>query len=195
MALLGKSDLYDWAEDKILTVAAEEIIPHPDYQRHDLSNFDADLAVIRLKKKVTYNKFIKPICLWEGDTDIRQIEQERGTVVGWGKNGKTTSTSKPLLGLQLEIVSESTCLRADPAFQYMTSNRTFCAGNVDGSGPCNGDSGGPLMIERNGRWYLRGIISTSLLDPKTRSCDLGKYVVFTDVAKFHTWIIEQIDNN
>lgn len=50
------------------------------------------------------------------------------------------------------------------------------------------------MIERDGRWYFRGIISTSLLDPKTKSCDLTKYVVFTDVAKFQLWILQHLDS-
>lgn len=189
--LLGKSDLHDWSEDKIITIGVSEIAIHPDYQKSE--TFDADIAILWLKKKVSYNKFIKPICLWDQDDNVQQLEGRMGTVVGWGKNGRTTPASKPLMGIAVEIVSESQCLRSDPAFQFMTSNRTFCAGNLNGSGPCNGDSGGALMIEKDGRWYFRGIISTSLLDPKTGSCDLNKYVVFTDVAKFQAWIADILD--
>lgn len=192
VVLLGKSDLHDWSEDKIITIGVSEIVPHPDYLTHN-STFDADIAILWLKKKVAYNKFIKPICLWDQGDSVTKLEGTMGTVVGWGKNGRTTSTSKPLMGVAVQIVSESQCLRSDPAFQFMTSNRTFCAGNLNGSGPCNGDSGGALMIEREGRWYFRGIISTSLLDPKTGSCDLNKYVVFTDVAKFQSWIVDVLD--
>jgi len=37
------------------------------------------------------------------------------------------------------------------------------------------------------KWFLRGIVSVSLLDTKIR-CDLMSYVVFTDLSKLGDWI-------
>lgn len=64
-----------------------------------------------------------------------------------------------------------------------------------GSGPCSGDSGGGLFIpiddEKRDQWYLRGIISSSLRDPFSKSqCDTSNYAVYTDIAKYLTWVKE-----
>lgn len=37
-------------------------------------------------------------------------------------------------------------------------------------------------------WYLRGVVSLSLMDDDRRTCDLSHFVVFTDVAKFRGWL-------
>lgn len=60
----------------------------------------------------------------------------------------------------------------------------------NGSGPCNGDSGGGFMMLRDGRWTLRGVVSMSIADQGR--CDLSQYLVFTDVSKFSDWILETI---
>ncbi|EFN71523.1 Serine protease gd, partial [Camponotus floridanus] len=82
------------------------------------------------------------------------------------------------------------CLWSDQRFVSFTSNRTFCAGMRDGSGPCNGDSGSGLMLydSSTGRYQLRGIVSRSLFDYNEQTCDLTQYVVFVDVAKYLSWI-------
>lgn len=73
-------------------------------------------------------------------------------------------------------------------FSQLTSDKTLCAGNKKGSGPCNGDSGGGLYLRQGSRWTLRGIVSNSLKDPYTNSCNLNEYVVYTDAAKYSDWI-------
>lgn len=61
----------------------------------------------------------------------------------------------------------------------------------NGSGPCNGDSGGGFVMKRSGRWILRGIVSMSL-SSKEAQCDLNSFVVFVDVAKYLGWIMSVI---
>lgn len=56
-------------------------------------------------------------------------------------------------------------------------------------GPCNGDSGSGFIMNQNGRWMLRGVVSMSISDTKKRTCDLGNYVVFTDASKFLEWLL------
>lgn len=75
----------------------------------------------------------------------------------------------------------------------ITSNRTFCAGSRDGSGPCYGDSGSGFLIQdqKTKRYHLRGIVSLTLFDDKVRTCDLKQYVVYVDVAKHQDWIRKQ----
>lgn len=96
----------------------------------------------------------------------------------------------------MPIVSQEECLRSNEAFYYYTSNRTFCAGNQDGTGPCNGDSGTGMYVYDKilRKYYIRGIVSMSLKDPATRSCDLNNFIVFTDLTPFYGWIIDIIQN-
>lgn len=85
------------------------------------------------------------------------------------------------------------CHWSHPGFVNLTSNRTFCAGMRDGSGPCNGDSGSGLVLfdTTTNHFQLRGVVSRSLLGNEP-SCDLSKLIVFVDVAKYLLWIQEII---
>ena len=50
------------------------------------------------------------------------------------------------------------------------------------------------MFKSGGRWMLRGIVATSLLDFETRTCDVNNYSVYTDVAHFTVWIQNIVEN-
>lgn len=45
------------------------------------------------------------------------------------------------------------------------------------------------------KWFLRGIISSSLYDSVLNSCDAGNFAIFTDVSQFTGWIDAHIRNN
>lgn len=108
-------------------------------------------------------------------------------MVGWGKDENREVSPEPKK-VSTIIVSGETCLRSNDQFSQITSNRTFCAGNRNGQGPCTGDSGGGLMMERNGRWTLRGTVSGALAEANSEDCDLQQYVIYSDIAKFTSWI-------
>ncbi|EFN80793.1 hypothetical protein EAI_06989 [Harpegnathos saltator] len=62
----------------------------------------------------------------------------------------------------------------------------FCAGFMNGSSACDGDSGGGLSFKKNDIWYLRGVISTS--PQKDDHCDFNSYVAFTRISVYLEWI-------
>uniref|UniRef100_A0A336MBZ6 CSON009297 protein n=1 Tax=Culicoides sonorensis TaxID=179676 RepID=A0A336MBZ6_CULSO len=189
VVILGKYNLDDFSESGSQTAYAKDIIVHPDFMSKDTS-FDADIAIILLKRPVQYTQYIRPLCIFS--EILRNSPGEKGTVTGWGKDSlEGTIKSYPSL-IEMSLVSDATCLRAHESFQYITSNRTFCAGNANWTGPCNGDSGGPLMLKRAGKWFLKGIVSASPINVETNSCDLRTYVVFTDVTKFLPWLKRHI---
>lgn len=74
-------------------------------------------------------------------------------------------------------------------FIVRLNNVCDISGSRNGIGPCNGDSGSGLIINRNGQWMLRGIVSMSISDSYSRTCDLKNYVVFTDASKFLSWLL------
>ena len=86
-----------------------------------------------------------------------------------------------------KIISDGTCFRRSPALVPFSSDRTFCAAGSKNEAPCPGDSGGGLIIHKENKWFLRGLVSASER-PKNDLCDPGSLVVFTDAAKFVSWI-------
>lgn len=50
-----------------------------------------------------------------------------------------------------------------------------------------GDSGAGLFIRHNNVFYLKGIVSASLID-KEGKCDVNNVAVYTEVSKFIDWI-------
>ncbi|XP_046834543.1 serine protease gd-like [Vespa crabro] len=190
---LGRYRLRDWREEGSVNREVKEYKLHPDY-KGDIKDptADADLAVITLWEPVEFSDFIKPICLWSGSNDLRDIVGSKGYVIGWGQDEFGKYLTNPHMAI-VPIVSQEDCLWSNAGFVAFTSNRTFCAGSRNGIGPCNGDSGSGLVIRKtDGRYQLRGVVSRSILDRNTMSCDLSHYVVYVDVAKHLDWIRLQI---
>ncbi|XP_011297150.1 serine protease gd-like [Fopius arisanus] len=192
---LGRYRLNDWHEPRAVNREVLGFVIHPEYTNRGSAH--ADLAIVILRERVQMNWSIKPVCLWTGAAALEQIVGKMGYVVGWGIDENGDQHLGGPRQAQVPIVSQEDCLRSNLKFVRSgssTSNKTFCAGRRDGSGPCNGDSGSGLMIhdQTTDRYYLRGILSFWLLDENLSSCDLSYYVVYADVAKFLKWIHKQI---
>ncbi|XP_029666353.1 serine protease gd-like isoform X2 [Formica exsecta] len=186
---LGRYQLRDWHQAGSVNMEIASYTLHPDYIHQETG--DSDLAILTLRTPVEFSPTIKPICLWYGSTDLQSAINKIGYVVGWGRDefGNPYVAEPRMAKVPIEV-----CLWSDSRFVSFTSNRTFCAGSRDGSGPCNGDSGSGLVLHdaATGRYQLRGIVSRSLYDRDEMTCDLTQYVVFVDVAKYLFWIQQQI---
>ena len=118
-----------------------------------------------------------------------------GTVVGWGISEASEANyehfdSTPN-GIELPSVTQTQCEEAVNDFHTASSHRTFCAGYLDqGKSACGGDSGGGFVAYDRSRknYNLAGIVSSSLIDRKMRSCNIDTYSIFTDVGKFVEWM-------
>ncbi|XP_017870605.1 PREDICTED: serine protease gd [Drosophila arizonae] len=218
LVFLGRHNLKNWNEDGSLAAPVDGIYIHSDYNGQ-LSNYDADIAVILLKNEVRFNTFIQPVCLWSGSSKMEYIVGEHGIVIGWSfdRSRNATAISKspasaaeakfiPIV-VKAPIVSNADCFKANEHFRSLSSNRTFCAGFLlDGQrgggrrerrerrGAGTGISGAGLMILRNNRWMLRGTVSAALPSDKNLSSDSAQccttqYIIYADVAKFLDWIM------
>lgn len=161
---------------------------HPDFLMDPRGSYDADIAVLTLQSMVTFSELVKPVCLWAGSSDESEVFGKSGVVVGWGKDESGQLVTKAPKRSVVPIVSSVECIRSSETLVRITSPRTICAGGRNDVGPCNGDSGGGLILFENGTWQLRGIVSVALADPITGNCNLKEFVVFSDVAKFLGWI-------
>lgn len=191
---LGRYRLREWSEEGSVNreIAAYQL--HPNYDKG--GNADADLAVLSLREKVEYNDVIRPICLWTGPALLASVVGKSGYVVGWGRDENGNRHLQEPRQIKAPIVRQEDCHWSNSDFVLFTSNRTFCAGLRNGSGPCNGDSGSGFVMydAKTDRYYLRGIVSRSLLNRITMSCDLNQYIVYVDVAQHLEWVRNMISS-
>ncbi|CAH0696692.1 unnamed protein product [Spodoptera exigua] len=187
---LGKHNLRNSVEG-VQVKFVSRIFVHPDYNS---TVFSSDLAILELRDEVTYSDRVQPVCLWpEKETDIKYVVGDRGSVVGWGYES-TGKAREELTLLEMPVVDQQTCLNSyEQFFGIFTSDKTFCAGYRDVGSACNGDSGGGMVFEKDGAWYLRGVVSLSVARKGVYRCDPNHYVIFTDVAKFLPWIEEHVE--
>ncbi|KAH8278380.1 hypothetical protein KR018_001354 [Drosophila ironensis] len=176
---LGRYDLYDFDEDGAESRNVKSLLWHPEYNSR--TNADADVALVTMQRPVTFNDIISPICLWTA-TESTTVATS-GFVTGWGKDETGLKTQYPRV-VEAAIATATECVG-----RWKTpgiTDRTLCAGNRDGSGPCAGDSGGGLMVRRNDRWLLRAIVSVG--EVERDKCKLSQYVLYCDLAQHLDWI-------
>ncbi|XP_070501502.1 uncharacterized protein [Chironomus tepperi] len=178
---LGTYDLNKKVEIGRAFHAVQSINMHPDWNTLTES-YDADIAVLVLDTEVNFSRFIQPICL------ARTSSASTGVVVGYGKSedGSKDLENIPKI-LETPIHSNEDCFLKNYLLAQLSSKRTFCGGTGTGSGVCIGDSGNGLFVTDGTSYYLRGIVSASLLNVN-RECDVDTYSVFTDVTKYIDWI-------
>ncbi|XP_017765289.1 PREDICTED: suppressor of tumorigenicity 14 protein homolog [Eufriesea mexicana] len=152
------------------------------------ANFAEDIALLQLATPFELTAMVRPICMdWDNVYERRQLHVgQKGKAVGWGKTIKGVP-SKTLQEVSMPYVPYNDCASAVPDdFRgYITSDK-FCAGRLNGSSLCEGDSGGGLFFELGEVWYLRGIVSVSPV--KHDTCDYHSYTVFTSTGYFRDWI-------
>lgn len=188
---LGSHNIQQWTQmSGSKTVGVSGIAVHPDYRPE---SSDGDIALVTMSEAVDFTKIIRPICLWSGRYVLDDVVGQLGTVVGWGKDELNNLITPEPKQIRLPIVSQEDCLRSHLVYTSITSKRTFCAGFRNGSGPCNGDSGGGFIMKRNDKWTIRGIVSMSVA--KDRNCDFFQYFVFSDVTQFFNWIVAAVNES
>ncbi|XP_049281803.1 complement C1r subcomponent-like protein isoform X1 [Anopheles funestus] len=168
---------------------ADEVIIHRDYNP---VMYTTDIGLLRLKRNITYNSFIKPVCLYNRTVDISTFYGREGKVTGWGFN-RNGVISNVLNYLEVPVVSQKMCSQRNVQFNgVLAVGESFCAGHADGNSVCNGDSGGGLVFAEGSRYHVRGIVSISAQRRNLLLCDPNQYSVFTDVSKFLHWIRQQV---
>lgn len=187
--MLGKFNLSEPNEAGSLNASVSSIVIHPDWN-HENFKFDSDIAIAVLTDAVEFSKRIKPVSLPKMDFDeVVGV----GTIIGWGKSEHSDderyfdSTPSKLL---VPAINSSYCYSTFPKLAVHTSVTAFCGGYEDKrKGPCIGDSGGGFYMKDSSTnsWNVRGIVSASLVDMQF-GCDVNKFSLFTNVARFIEWI-------
>ncbi|XP_055551565.1 serine protease 30-like [Wyeomyia smithii] len=157
---------------------------------HKFVNFTRlvnDIALIELSTLIHFTKYVLPACV----NLEPNLNGESGTVIGWGLT-EDDETSPTLRKVDIPVIDAVTCLKTDRAlFGQTLDDGIFCAGYTNGTGVCNGDSGGGLFFRRANTWFLGGIVSFSQTRPDdTSKCYTKGYGAFSKVHHYLTWIGE-----
>lgn len=182
LALFGAHNLSIVHETGRYTLSPRRIIIHEEWNSLT-SQYDNDIALLEFEtKSIFFSSLIQPICLF--DYEENDLPKE-GLVTGWGKNEENEYGSIPKI-INAVIQPNEKCLPGKPRLAEISSLTSFCAGLHNGSGVCHGDSGGGLSVIIDGIYYLKGIVSSSLL--KDGGCDVLQNSVYTNVPEFFHWI-------
>ncbi|MGH0131685.1 UNVERIFIED_CONTAM: hypothetical protein FKN15_032760 [Acipenser sinensis] len=188
---------------KILTsmprLEIEGIFVHPGFQQEALQ-FDNNIALIKLRHRVTVNETVMPLCLPTAGSLYQPGVM--GYVSGWGITERY-KLSNQLKYVALPVVDQHQC---NASINYRSQHATkdipqltdymFCAGRVEGGeDTCSGDSGGAFTLLRGvegggEEYYAAGIVSWGMDCGKK-----GNYGVYTRVERYLGWINQTIQGN
>ena len=101
---VGRYHLRQWREKGSKNIEVREYIVHPEYRNR--YNADADIAIIKLREKVTFTPRIQPLCLWNGLMSLESVVGRNGNVVGWGKDESGNQRLSEPRMVEMPIVSQ-----------------------------------------------------------------------------------------
>ncbi|XP_066144718.1 uncharacterized protein [Euwallacea fornicatus] len=174
VAVLGSHDL-SVAEDNRVTYITSTYFIHKGWSS---STFQNDIALIQLPEKVTLNSYISTVTIASG-TDTYSGLTSR--VLGWGKTSLGT-LSTVLKYVDAPVMTNAECSSYN-GYAAFISDYHLCTSGKGTVGSCNGDSGGPLLVDG----VQVGIVSFG-----EENCSASIPSVYTRVTKFNGWINEKV---
>nr|XP_023026971.1 serine protease 44-like [Leptinotarsa decemlineata] len=167
------------------------ILSRNDFNPGTLFN---DVALLVLDRPVNGADNVGTICL---PVQGERINSKNCFVSGWGKDvfGKQGRSQAILKKIELPIVPRQACqtaLRGTRLGKDFNLHKSFiCAGGEQGKDACTGDGGSPLVCpdpNNPSRYVQAGIVGWGI------GCGtVGVPGVYADVAKFRSWIDEQME--
>ena len=155
-----------------------QVINHPGYSKR---THDDDIALVELQSEVSFNDYMKPVCLPKGK--IHFEPRKMCTVTGFGTIREGGPQATKLMKADVPLIDMRDCKRK----YYMTPHGEkvkVCAGYAGGGiDSCQGDSGGPLVCQEGGKFYLTGVVSYGAGCARP-----GKPGVYAKVESLMQWI-------
>ena len=136
---------------------------HPRY-RSSLRP-EVDVAFIKLSQNMPSTHRVMPL-LYNQNAAARG---KRAIQAGYGStkdgNGRLTDSGRALRRAVTQITGHQISSRGG------TISVRYGSTTSGGTAACSGDSGGPLYVESNGKWYTAGVTSTASAGPGSRAGD------------------------
>lgn len=177
----------------------DKVIIHPNFRKNVRSgqrtNYDHDIALIRLASPAQLGAGLRPVCLPETGASAALETGLMGSVSGWGMT-ENRNFSQILRHASISLYADARC-RSTPKLGKTSMEFTdnmFCAG-AEGTDSCTRDSGGPFFVPRlgegnkagRGPYRIEGIVSWGA------DCRDGEYKgYYTKVKNYVGWIRQTI---
>ncbi|EDW98165.1 spaetzle-processing enzyme [Drosophila yakuba] len=176
---------------KHIDIEVEKGIIHEQFGPNSVDQRN-DIALVRLKRSVSYTDYVRPICL-PTDSLVQNNFVDYGMdVAGWGLT-ENMQPSAIKLKITVNVWNLTSCQDKYSTFKVKLDETQMCAGGQMGVDTCGGDSGGPLMvpISTGGRdvFYIAGVTSYG-----TKPCGLkGWPGVYTRTGAYIDWIKQKLE--
>ncbi|KAH8384036.1 hypothetical protein KR009_011800 [Drosophila setifemur] len=179
--IFGDHDQEITSESQAIQRAVTSVVKHKSF---DPDTYNNDVALLRLRKPISFSKIIKPVCLPRYNYDPAG---RIGTVVGWGRTSEGGELPSIVNQVKVPIMSITECRNQKYKSTRITSSM-LCAGRPS-MDSCQGDSGGPLLLSNGVKYFIVGIVSWGV------GCGREGYPgVYTRVSKFIPWIKLNLEN-
>ena len=171
--IAGTTDLRNLSAARFFK--ADTAICHDGYAGFE-TNFINDIALVRVPDTALAALTEIPIAEYGiADRPLGDYHYDTADMAGWGITGFNQPLSPMLLSAELDLVS------ASPG--------TIVVSSRNGSGPCIGDSGGPLYItEADGQRTVIGVLSVVEQTAGQEVCEGDYRGRYTNVLGYTDWI-------
>lgn len=196
----GKSTMYAGAinirhqsqDEEAVQLEQDKVFIHPGWTKvadpNTRTNFDNDIALVRLMEPVKMGPRISPLCLPGASPEYELTDGRVGYISGWGRTEKRDRVQH-LMMAQIPVVTMEKCRNVKPesladATTFHFTENMICAGGGR-KDSCAGDSGGAFAItdpHNETRYYVGGLVSWG------PQC--GTYGLYTRVGRYRDWILE-----
>lgn len=177
--VLGSTSL---SSPDLRRLAVKSIVAHPQFNDITLEN---DVALLKLAEPID----VPPVRLATAqESDLYEAGRD-ATVVGWGKTNPLYNIMPDHLRMgAVPMIDDVTCEEnngrwVEPASMVCAGKLSTSSNITDGVDACNGDSGGPLLVKKDGEWVQVGIVSWGFecASPLT-------FGVYSRVAALQEWV-------
>lgn len=175
---MRRKNLDSTAQVRIVTNAADIKI-HSQFNPKTLNN---DISVIRLASPLILNHFVWPVQLARRADVGNTFEGQKGVTSGWGKISDSENyVINELRFVNMVVENHSVCKKY--YLDGLIIDGTLCLNTAQGyKGVCNGDSGGPFVIDHR-------LVGVTSFVPST-GCENGGPDGFTFVPYYLDWIMQ-----
>lgn len=165
-----------------------------------------DIALIRLENPLVFNEHVQPACIFNSSLNLpdQSIQESIFTAIGWGSASKllydVESGYKTPVNMSRYLktisVKDTTSVEPECGRKLFDVPYRHCVQSKSDVSLCDGDAGGAIMLEENGRSIVTSIISydkprkTSEGRYRMENC-YGDYVATRINQRFHDWITMQ----